>query len=185
MVFNTMYNIKFICVGMVVVASIVFTTTISAQPYGTGVYNSALPYGDETSLSISTNGNVLIPITPTVDSNIGKATSIITVTSTDVVGYKLYIRSLTNTYLENGGFQIPASLNVTLQALTPNTWGYNTDNSDSFLGITNSDVLIKATSYPTPSGENTNVTFGVNIDLSKASGNYSTGVIYTAVPQTY
>lgn len=185
MIINSMNSIKFISLSMAIVIGLAFATTVSAQPYGIGIYDSILPYGDETSLSISANGNILIPITPTVGNNLGKSTNVVTITSTDIIGYKLYIRSLANTYLENGSSQIPASANITPLALTTNTWGYNIDNSDSFLGITNSDVLIKASSYPTPSGENTNVTFGVNVDLSKASGNYSAGVVYTVVPQTY
>lgn len=156
-----------------------------AQPYGVGTYNSILPYGNQTSLSISTDGNVSITVTPTLGGELSKASSTVTVSSTDIIGYKLYIRALSNTYLSNGSMQIPASENETPQPLDVNTWGYNIDSSDNFFGITNSDVLIKSTSGPALIGENTTVTYGLKVDMSKGAGGYSAGVVYTAVPQTY
>lgn len=156
----------------------------SAQPYGKGLYNADVAYGSQTSLSISTNGNINIPVTPTSGGTLATGTSIITVTSTDVKGYKLYLRALTNTNMVNGGTNLPASANGAPAALAVNTWGYNTDAGINFSGITLTDALIKSITAPARSGDITNVTFGINLDMMKPSGNYSTTVIYTAVPQT-
>lgn len=156
----------------------------NAQPYGKGTYDVDVPYGDQTSLSISTDGNVNVPITPTSSGVLATGNSEITVTSTDVKGYKLYIRALSSTDMDNLGAKLPASANVTPAALAVNTWGYNTDASTDFVGITTGDVLIHAISVPASSGDITNVTYGIKLDLAKPAGNYTASIVYTAVPQT-
>jgi len=160
------------------------TSTVLAQPYGQGVYNANIPYGNETSLSIATDGNVTIPITPTSAGAAANGSSIITVTSTDVQGYELYIRALSNTALTNFSSTLPASGNAVPASLGVNTWGYNTDASSNFVGIALTDTLIRSTAGPVSSGQNTTVSYGILLDLAKAAGNYTTTVIYTAVPLT-
>lgn len=161
------------------------TATISyAQPYGKGIYNANVPYGNQTSLTISTNGNVKIPITPTSTGTQVTGTSTVTVTSTDVTGYRLFIRSLNNTYMDNFGATLPTSNNSVPSPLATNTWGYNLDASNNFVGITLADVLIRSTTVPAKNGDMTNITYGMKLDLSKPAGNYTNDIIYTAVPQT-
>jgi len=160
------------------------STTVLAQPYGQGTYDANVPYGNETSLSIATNGNVTIPITPTSAGAAANGSSVVTVTSTDVQGYELYIRALADTNLTNFSSTLPASANAVPASLALNTWGYNTNASSSFVGITLTDTLLRSTTGPRSSGENTTITYGMFLDLTKAAGNYTTTVIYTAVPQT-
>lgn len=157
---------------------------VNAQPFGKGKFGANVPFGSETSLAISTTGNVTIQITPTDAGVLGTATNNVTITSTDVVGYKLYIRALTTTNMVNGAATLPASANGTPAALAVNTWGYNTDASANFVGITASDVLLKTATGPFSSGDLTQLTYGVKIDNNKPAGNYVTTVIYTAAPQT-
>lgn len=157
---------------------------VSAQPYGQGIYDANVPYGAETSLSIATNGNVTIPVTPTSAGVAASGTSTVTVTSTDVQGYQLFVRALSDTDLTNFTSTLPASANGVPAPLAMNTWGYNTDGSANFVGMLLTDTLIRSTTGPVSSGQNTNVTYGILLDLSKAAGNYTTTVIYTAVPQT-
>jgi len=159
-------------------------STALASPFGAGKFGANVPFGGQTSLTIATTGNVTIPVTPTDSGTLATGTSTVTVTSTDVVGYKLYIRALSNTNLVNGGSTLPASGNVTPAALSVNTWGYNTDASTNFAGITLSNVLIRTGNGPFESGDQTTVTYGLKIDNSKPAGNYSSSIIYTAVPQT-
>jgi len=155
-----------------------------AQPYSKGVYGANVSYGSQTSLSIATNGNKSIPITPTVSGVMATGTSVVTVTSTDVKGYKLYIRALSNTNMNNLGALLPASANGSPAALATNTWGYNTDASSNFAGISLSDALIRSITVPASSGDITNVTYGIKLDMSKPAGNYVANIVYTAVPQT-
>ena len=159
-------------------------SSVVAQPYGQGVYDANVPYGNETSLSIATNGNVTIPVTPTSAGVAANGTSIVTVTSTDVRGYELYVRAIGSTNLTNFSSTLPASANGVPASLAMNTWGYNTDGSANFVGILLSDTLIRSTIGPVSTGQNTSVTYGIRIDLSKAAGNYTTTVMYTAVPKT-
>jgi hypothetical protein len=163
---------------------IVFPVTSYAQPYGKGIYNENVPYGDETSLSISTDGDVTVPITPTTSGVLATGTSNVTVTTTDVKGFKLYIRSLSGTDMNNLGALIPASSNGSPSPLAINTWGYNTDASSNFVGMTLTDTLIRSLTTPISTGDVTTVTYGIYLDLEKPAGNYITTVIYTAVPQT-
>jgi hypothetical protein len=162
----------------------VFGPTSYASTYGSGKYNAVIPYGGQTNLTISTSGNVSIPITPGASAVLGTASGTVTVVSTDAVGYKLYVRALSSANMTSGGNTIPASANGSAAALATNTWGYNLDASTNFVGMTTSDVLIRTGSGPFETGDTTTVTYGVKIDQSKAAGSYNTTVIYTAVPQT-
>lgn len=159
------------------------SSNCSAQPYGKGLYG-IIKYGDQTSLSISTNGNVNIQITPDTNGVLATGSSNVTVTSTDVMGYKLYIRTLSSTNMDNLGTPLPTTSNVTLLPLAVNTWGYNTDASSNFLRMNLTDTIIKSVTSPTPSGDATTVTYGLKLDMSKPAGNYTSSVVYTAVPQT-
>jgi hypothetical protein len=160
------------------------SSLVFANPFGTGKFGAVIPYGSLTSLSIGTSGNVSIQITPTESGVLGTANNTVTVTSTDVVGYKLYVRSLSSTDMTNGPAVLPASSNTLPGALSNNTWGYNTDASSNFVGLTLTDVLIKNANGPYSAGDNTQITYGVKVDVSKPAGNYITSVVYTAVPQT-
>lgn len=157
---------------------------VLASPFGVGVFGANVPFGGQTSLTIATSGNVSIGVTPTPSGTLATGASTVTVTSTDVVGYKLYIQALSNTNLVNGPNNLPASANVSPAALAANTWGYNTDASTNFAGITLAGVLIRTGTGPYESGDITTVTYGLKIDDSLPAGNYSTTVVYTAVPQT-
>jgi len=175
---------------IVIIASLVLLGAITihsasyAQPYGAGKYDINAPYGGETYLAISTDGNISVPVSPTSSGVLATGTSNVTVTSTDVIGYKLYIRALNDTNMNNLGALLPASANGSPAPLAVNTWGYNLDASSNFVGIALSDALIRSTTTPVPSGEITTITYGMKLDLGKPAGNYSVQVIYTAVPQT-
>lgn len=157
---------------------------VLAAPYGAGKFGANVPYGSATTLAINVGSNVLIQVTPTDSGTLGTASNTVTVTSTDVVGYQLYIRAAGSSDMTNGPYSIPASANGTPAALAMNTWGYNTDGSNNFAGITTSDVMIKNATGPYGSGDPTQVTYGVKVDNSKPAGNYTATVVYTAVPQT-
>lgn len=181
-----MQFLKFVCsLVAVTVLFLSYPLVSHAQPFGKGKYSENVPYGSETSITISTNGNVTIPITPVESGTLGTGSSIVTVTSTDVVGYKLYIRAAgASTNMVNGPDNLPTSANGSPAALATNTWGYNTDGSSNFVGISLTDSLIKNATGPFSSGDNTTFTYGVKIDNSKPAGNYSTTILYTAAPQT-
>jgi hypothetical protein len=180
-------TISFLSLFLAIVSMLLFGPLVSAQPYGKGIYDANVPYGNQTSLTIATSGNVTIPnITPTVGGTLGTGTSTVTVTSTDVVGFKLYVRSLTSTNMTNLGSNLLTSGNGSPAVLTvPNTWGYNTTSSTvNFQGMTLADVLVTSITGPASTGNVTTFTYGVFVDLTKPAGNYTTSVIYTAVPQT-
>lgn len=168
--------------------SLVFVTTsltftlVSASSYNQGIYNENVPYGSATYIAINTNGNVSLAVTPTSSGTLTTTTSNVTVTSTDVVGHKLYIRSDNSTDMNNPGDTLPTSGNIIPASLGVNTWGYNTDGSNNFVGSSLTDTLIRSVTGPTPSGDVTTVTYGVKVDLAKPAGNYTTSIVYTAVP---
>lgn len=164
---------------------LVSTQVAIAQPYGRGTYDADVPYGNATTISISTSGTVNVNLTPSVSGVLGTGTDTVTVTSTDVMGYKLYIKdSDGNTNLAKGPDVIPASANGSPAALSNDTWGYNTDGSSNFKGITTSNVLLLDANGPYKSGNPTTVTYGVKATLAKPAGVYTNTVIYTVTPET-
>lgn len=159
--------------------------TVLASPFGQGVFGADVPFGSATSLAIALGGNVSLSLTPNGSNFEGSGSHTITVTSTDVVGYELYIYADGSTAMSNGTDTIPASANVSPSNLAVNTWGYNTTGSTSnFKGITTSPVVLKTAAGPYKNGDNTTVTYGVLTNITKSSGAYTTNVTYTAVALT-
>ena len=165
---------------------IFFVSPVSASPYGVGVYDAVVPYGGQTSLTISAS-NVAISAQAASGGQLSTSSNAVTVTSTDVKGYKLYLNALTSASLTGTVGSIPASANVSTAALATNTWGYNTNASTNFIGVTTTPTLITnftGPSAPSTGGSVTTVTYGLKLDFLKAAGNYTTNILYTAVPQT-
>jgi hypothetical protein len=172
-----------IAVFSIIAIVFIVENTANAQPYGAGKYDSNVPYGNQTSLSISAIGATMA-VNPSTSGTLGTASGPVTVTSTDVVGYMLYIRAVGSSSMTTAVSTIPASANVSNAALSINTWGYNITAGTTFTGITTSDILLKNATGPFSTGDTTTVTYGLNIDRTKSAGNYTSNVIYTAVPQT-
>ncbi len=176
-------RIHLIMSALILVGCILGTQPVLASPFGQGKFGTMVPFGAGTSLSIALGGNVSIPLTPSGSTFVGSSSNTITVTSTDVIGYRLYAFSPTSTTmtLAGGGDTIPASSNSTPAALATNTWGYNTDGSSNYLGMLTTPSQIKDAIGPFESGDTTTVTYGAKTSATKSAGAYTVGVVYTAV----
>ena len=155
--------------------------TAAAAPFGEGAFGADVPFGSATSLSIALGGNVNLALTPSGSDFTGTGSNTVTVTDTDPVGYALYMYAANGTSMTNGSSTIAASANTTEGPLAVNTWGYNTDGSANYLGISSTPTLIKSGSGPFESGDNTTVTYGVLADVTQPEGSYSVNITYTAV----
>ncbi len=182
---NLIMNYKLI-LSLITIIAIAFVVdfTVGAAPYGEGKYDENVPYGGSTFLSISAGAAVNLSINPAATGTLASASNAITVTSTDVVGYKLFIRAVGSTNMVQGATVIPASSNVALNPLAINTWGYNVNGSSNYLGITTSDTLLKDATGPFSTGDITTVYYGLNLDRTKRAGSYTSNIMYTAVPET-
>jgi hypothetical protein len=155
-----------------------------ASPFGQGVFGADVPFGSATSLSISLGGDVTFNLTLGGSTLSGNGSHTLTVTSTDVVGYSLYLHALGSTSMSDSSASIPASGNTSDAPLAANTWGYNTTGSSTnFTGITASSALIKNATGPFESGDTTTITYGILANVAQAAGTYSASVVYTAVAQ--
>lgn len=155
--------------------------TVAASPFGEGEFGSNSPFGGNTSISISLGSNVNLSLTPSGPNFTASGSSNVTVTSSDVNGYSLYIYSAGSSNLAKGASVIPASSNVTEAALAPNTWGYNLDGSTNYIGMTTTPVAIVNATGPYIAGNTTTVYFGVLTSIITPEGSYTGNVTYTAV----
>jgi hypothetical protein len=158
-----------------------FQPTAHASPFGEGLFGADVPFGSLTSIAINLGNNVSLNLTPSGGNYSGTGSHTITVTSTDVVGYKLYVYSTGSTSLTNGSYSIPASGNSTPSTLAVNSWGYNTDASSNFVGMTTTPAVLKTATGPFKNGDDTTVTYGALADITKGAGDYTVTVTYTAV----
>lgn len=171
--------------SVALVCCIMVQSPVSAQPFGTGKFGEVVPFGSATAIGISLSGSVGMTLAPSGPNFSGSGSHTITVTSTDVIGYKLYVNATSSTSMSNGTSTIPRSTNGTPATLAVNSWGYNTSGSTSaFTGMTLSQVEIKSATGPYENGNNTSVTYGALVDITKSSGTYTVDVTYTAVGQT-
>ncbi len=158
--------------------------TVAASPFGEGTFGAHVPFGSVTSLAISLGGNASLNLAPSGSNFVGSGSHTITVTSTDVVGYSLYIYAAGSTAMSGSSSTIATSSNGSPAPLAVNTWGYNVNGSTNYQGITTAPVLLKTANGPYETGDNTTVTYGVLTDVTKAEGSYAVSVTYTAVAKT-
>jgi len=151
----------------------------SASPFGQGEFGADVPFGSHTSLSLSFDGDIAFTLTPVGNEFSGQGSHTVTVTSTDVVGYRLYLLAPSGTEMSNGTETIPASNNSTPASLSVNTWGYNTDGSSNYVGIKTTPTLLKDANGPHTNGDNTDVYYGVYVDGTKPASDYNAEVVYT------
>ena len=171
-------------VAIVTLLTLGFVPSVAASPFGQGVFGADVPFGSATSLSVALGGNVSLSLVPSGSTFTGNGSHTLTVTTTDVVGYRLYIYSPGSTSLTNGSETIPASANVAPGGLALNTWGYNTNGSTNYVGITTSPVVLKDANGPYKNGDTTSVTYGILTSTTKGAGNYTSSVVYTAVAKS-
>ena len=182
-VFDKLFRPLLVLCGVFALLSV--APSVAASPFGQGVFGAQVPFGSVTSLSIALGGNVNLTLAPSGATFVGQGNHTITVNSTDVVGYSLYIQS-PNTNMVSSTDTIPASSNTSAAPLSTNTWGYNTDGSTNYLGMATTPTLLKTALGPYyDSNDNTTVTYGVLTDITKGNGNYTVTVTYTAVALNY
>jgi hypothetical protein len=180
--YNKLFRVLLVLCGLCALLS--FAPSVSASPFGQGVFGAQVPFGSITSLAIALGGDVSLALTPSGPNLEGSGSHTITITSTDVVGYGLYVYAASGTDMVSGSSTIPASANGSAAPLSTNTWGYNTNASSNYLGITTVPKLIKTGTGPFETGDNTTVTYGVLADNTVSSGSYSVSVTYTVVALT-
>ena len=179
----------------------------NASKYGVSQYGRC-NYQDACEISITTSGTVSLPVTPTASSVYTIQKDSVTITTNSDDGYTLTLES-DSSAADGDEFKGPssnilASTSGTISspsALGVNEWGYRIDSiagfgsgptsavsnvsssSLTFAGISlyGSPTTIKTTSSSAPTGDTTEVWYGVRVDISKPSGIYSRSVIYTAV----
>ena len=175
-----------IAVATLLLAGCLFVQqSVSAQPFGVGVFGEDVPFGDETSVAISLSNAIDMHLSPTGPNFEGTGAHTITVTSTDVIGYDLYVNATGSTAMSNGTDTVAASANVAPGTLTANSWGYNTSGSTAnFRGITGTQVLIGSGTGPFKAGDHTTITYGATVDMTKSSGTYGVDVTYTVIGRT-
>lgn len=172
-----------VVLGLLLVASI--PASVSANPFGQGVFGADVPFGVETNITIALGGNVGLNLLPNGNTFEGTGSHTLTVTTTDVVGYRLYIYAPNGAAMTNGSETIAASSNVAPGTLAMDTWGYNTDGSTTdFIGVTDTPVVLKDANGPYKNGDDTTVTYGMRLSATKGAGEYASSVVYTAVTKS-
>ncbi|MEO8784839.1 MAG: hypothetical protein ABI221_00695 [Candidatus Saccharimonadales bacterium] len=158
-----------------------FQQTVAASPFGQGLFGADVPFGANTSLSINLSGNVDLTLASSGPNFAATSSNSVTVTSTDVEGYDLYIYSAANSDLSNGSDTLAASGNSVASSLATNTWGYNLDGSANYVGTLTTPKLLLSATGPYKTGNTTNIHYGVLADATKPAGVYTGNVTYTVV----
>jgi len=189
---------------VLILAVLVVPSLVFATPYGAGTYGSCT-YNNTCTISIATSGTVTLPATTNPSGVVTIDKDIVTVTTNSSGGYTLSLESVSgsSSQLVNGGEVIPA---ISATAASPatlglNEWGYRIDGALGFGAGPTSAITsqpsssltfagvpllgapqdIKVTASSAPSGDVTNVWYGVRADMTKPAGTYTSTVTYTAV----
>jgi hypothetical protein len=191
------------CTAVAAVLLLFPTLPVSAILYGSGTYG-ACQYGT-CSISISSDSNVALNITPTASGGCTIQKDAVSVLTSNSSGYTLTLTdSSTNTALLSGASSISATsaTQASPAALTVNHWGYRVDGvggfgsgpttaqtnvgigSTLFAGLPASNATtstIASTSTAASPAVVTNVWYGVCANTAVTSGTYTSQVTYTAV----
>lgn len=183
---------------------LLLTPLTLAAPYGTGKY-SACTYGEGCNISLSTSGTVDLDVLPTASGVVTIEKDEVTVTTNSSTGFELRLESSSGS--ENGLINGPNSIGaVSGTAVSPavlglNQWGYRVDGLSGFgagptgsiqnqpssslefagLPLLGSPQVIKTTASSAPSGDTTEVWYGVRADMDRPAGSYTATVVYTAI----
>lgn len=176
------YRLTFASMFLLVFA-LLSSTIAYATPFGKGVFGAQVPFGSANSISMNLGSNVAINLSPSGSTFVGTGAHTVTVTTTDAVGYTLYVHTTGSANMTStGGATIAASTNSTAGALSNNTWGYNTTGSTTnFIGMTTQDSIVKDASGPYETGDPTTITYGAVVDNVQPAGSYSIAITYTAI----
>lgn len=175
-------NKKILTFIALVIALALLPSLSFASPFGHGKFGADVPFGSATSISISLGGDVQLALTPDGSNFKGSSSHIVTVTSTDVVGYYLYARTNGGTSMTNGSATIAASSNSSASPLAVGTWGYNlTGSATDFLGLGATSTLLVNADGPYKNGNPTTITYGALVGPTQEAGTYSVAITYTAV----
>ena len=154
-------------------------TSIRSAQIDTGPYT----------MSISTDSLTSIDITPAQSQATYTGTDSVSYTNTCPYGMNVTMSSssentsLTRTGSDSGMKTIPTISSGT--ALADNTWGFSTDNGSTYNPIPaliNPATIIDTTSATTTTAT-LNLSYGIRMDNSIPSGNYSNDIVYTVSPK--
>lgn len=175
-----------------------------ASLYGRGTYGNCT-YSEPCSISVATSGTVSLNATPGANSVYSIAGDTVEVTTNSTGGYSLSLNmdSSTENTLVGANDSIAASSGTlgSPVVLALNSWGFRIDGLASFgsgptapitsqpssaltfagVPLLASPATIKTTATSAPSGDITEIWYGVRADSALESGLYSGAVTYTAV----
>lgn len=154
---------------------------VYASAFGQGAFGEDVPFGSGTSIGMTFSGDVAFTLTPAGATFSGQGSNTVTVTSTNVVGYYLFLYANGSTSMSNGSATIAASGNGSPASLAINTWGYNVDGSTNYLGILDHPVQILSADGPYKNGNDTDVYYGAYVDITKPASDYTVEVTHTLV----
>ena len=140
-------------------------------------------------VSIGIAQTVDINITPRSSGTFQTATSKLNVNTNNTSGFSVYLRTpnstanLTAVDKTNPVSITPVATNTNASDFSPNTWGYTIGSNPAYNPVTTTinAPIINETSVNTTSGNQYDLTFGVNIDTSLPAGQYTNTIEISAV----
>lgn len=192
-----------------ILLSTVIIPSVFATPYGLGTYGSCT-YNQTCTITMSTSSPVSLNTSPTASGVYTIDNDQVTVTTNSTDGYILSLESdlgypFGGSLIAPGWLTVPgvAGTPASPQTLSNNTWGFRVDDLGSFgsgptsniqnqssssltfasVSLNGSPETIKTNITGSPSGEITNVWYGIKTTSSQQAGNYSATVVYTAIMQ--
>lgn len=163
----------------------------SSDPYKirySGESDVSLSIASSLALNLNTDS---LTIEPTINGPTEKSTVIASVSTNDIIGYKLIMSSVEdNTDLKHtsmDGYSVQSTTNLLSSGndLATNTWGYNIGDKDSVatfgkIPALSAPDMIKQTSGLV-ANDLTSVTFGAKVNMDIPAGNYLGAVQFTVL----
>lgn len=176
---------------------------VSAVTYSAGIYGAC--QFSSCNITLTTEPSLNMPVTPSANSvrcTINEHT--VSVSTGSTTGYTLLVSDSDASAALQGVYNSIQPLSGTSSSpaiLTANTWGYRVDNSNGFgagptatgqnitipditfagMPLTTAPDILKSTTSAASTADVTSVYYGLCLDYSVQSGEYSDGIEYSAL----
>lgn len=177
--------LSFLLLGMLVFSF--FSPAIKTNAANYDTVNISATINPVLSVAVSSGTVSLGTVNPNADGVFSSANEVVTVTTNDTAGYKLYIAANTSdvnlTSATTDTPIAPCAAGATSATMVKDHWGYSINSGSTYQPITTSNVQIK--NWSGIAGGTTDspltVYFGAKISTATKAGTYSNVVKFTGI----
>ncbi len=159
------------------------------EGYSTGLARTDLNARVASVVSLSAAPSLDFDLTPKAAGEFAESRMKVKVSTNNTSGFSLYLKamgesnSLVSTDKTNTATISPVASNTASESFSPNTWGYKLATAEAYdpVPVVATAPILNETKINPATGNEYDLAFGVNVDTNLPAGEYTGGVVISAV----